>query len=106
MKDFLDNAGRIFKTATSTNGIELESGPLAILIGEGGAIRMITGSDWPLGSLEAHYGACAAYRVSRTAGQVRVEGKSRDASCLLQSEPASSVGRRLLADRPRYVLAA
>ena len=37
---------------------------------------------------------------------VRVEGKSRTASCILESEPASSVAKRILVDRPRYLLAA
>ena len=106
MTDFLQNAERIFETASSAEGMELESGNLAILIGQDGAIRMVMGSDWPLHSLETHYGAKAAYRVSREASQVRVEGKSRGASCMLQSEPISSIAKRLLADRPRYLLAA
>ena len=104
--DFVENAQRIFETATSAGGAELESGDLSILIGADGAIRLLMGSDWPLDSLEAHYGARAAYRVSRNENQVRVEGKSRNARCLLRSEPESSVARRLLADRPRYLLAA
>lgn len=106
MTDFLQNAERIFETATSAQGMELESGNVAILIGQDGGIRMLMGSDWPLHSLEAHYGAQAAYRIIRTADQVRVEGKSRAATCVLESEPESSVARRLLADRPRYLLAA
>lgn len=106
MTDFLNNAGRIFETASSTAGSELESGAISILIGEDGAIRMVMGSDWPLISLESHYGARAAYRVSRDDRRLRVEGRSGTASCLLQSEPAPSVARRLLADRPRYILAA
>ena len=104
MRDFLDNAGRIFETASATGGAGLPSGSVSILIGPDGAVRMILDSDWPLASLEAHHGARAAYRVSRTATQLRVEGKSRDASCLLESEPAPAIARRLLADRPRYVL--
>jgi hypothetical protein len=106
VSDFLDNAGRIFETATSTGGSELESGALSIVIGQDGAIRMVMGSDWPLHSLQAHYGASAVYRVTRDTSQLRVEGKSRTASCLLQSEPPQSVAKRLLADHPRYVLAA
>jgi hypothetical protein len=103
--DFLANAERIFETAASADGAELQSGDLAILIGQDGAIRMLMGTDWPLDSLQAHHGASAAYRVSRSGVQVRVEGKSRTGSCLLQSEPVSSIAKRLLADRPRYVLA-
>lgn len=106
MSDFLQNAERIFETATSAAGSQSESQDFAILIGRDGAIRMVMGSDWPLYSLEAYHGAQAAYRVSRCATQVRVEGKSSTATCLLESEPIASVARRLLADRPRYLLAA
>jgi hypothetical protein len=106
VSDFLTNAERIFETAASANGPELEFGALAILIGQDGAIRMLMNSDWPVDSLQAHHGASAAYRVSRSGGQVRVEGKSQTGSCLLQSEPVSSVAKRFLADRPRYLLAA
>jgi len=104
--DFIENAQRIFETAASAKSAEMESGEIAILIGQDGAIRMLMGSDWPLASLEAHYGAKAAYRVSRHASQVSVEGKSRTATCLLRSEPVSSAASRVLADRPRYLLAA
>ena len=104
--DFLETAGRIFETAASADGAELESGALAILIGQDGAIHMVMGTDWPLDSLQTHHGARAAYRVSRDGSRVRVEGKSRTASCSLQSEPPSLAARRLLADRPRYILAA
>ena len=106
MTDFLANAERIFETAASADGAELESGDLAILIGQDGAIHMLMGSDWPLDSLQQHHGASAAYRVSRSGAQVRVEGKSRTGSCLLQSMIPSAVAKRLLADRPRYLLAA
>ena len=96
--DFFENAERIFETAASATGAGTESGNLAIVVGDDGAIRMLMGSDWPLDSLRAHLGARAAYRVSRSGSQVRVEGKSRTGACLLQSEPVSSVARRLLAD--------
>src|SRR5258708_7316858 len=60
--DFLQNAERIFETAASADGVELESGTVSILISQEGAIRMVMGSDWPLGSLRQHYGSKAAYR--------------------------------------------
>jgi hypothetical protein len=103
--DFLTNAERIFETAASADGAELESGDLSILIGQDGAIHMLMGSDWPLDSLQTQHGASAAYRVSRNGAQVRVEGKSRTGSCMLQSELPSAAARRLLADRHRYLLA-
>jgi hypothetical protein len=95
--DFLHNAERIFDTAARAEAVELESGDLSIVIAQNGAIRLLMGSDWPLHSLQAQHGG-AAYRVSRRGAQVRVEGKSRSGSCLLQSEPVQSVARRLLAD--------
>ena len=104
--DFLANAESIFETAASANDGGLESGAMAILIGQDGAIRMLMGSDWPVDSLQSHHGARAAYRVSRSGTQVRVEGKSPSGSCLLQSEPAALAAKRLLADRPRYILSA
>ena len=97
MTDFLKNAERILDTAASAYG-QPESGDVAIMIGPDGAIRMLMGSDWSLAALQAHHGAQAAYRVTRNASEVRVEGKSRTGSCLLQSEPPHSVARRLLAD--------
>jgi hypothetical protein len=104
--DFLQNAESILETAASADSVELESGNFSILIGQDGAIHMVMRSDWPLDSLQAHHGAKAAYRVSRSGALVRVEGKSRTASCILESEPASSVAKRILADRPRYLIAA
>jgi hypothetical protein len=104
--DLLRNAERIFETAASAEGAELESGTLAILIGQDGAIRMVMDTDWSLESLQAHHGASAAYKVTRTAAQVRVEGKSRTNSCVLESEPPAAVAKRMLMDRPRYLLAA
>ena len=104
MTGFLDNAQRILETAVSA-GDNAGTESLAILIGADGGIHMVMGSDWPLHTLQAHHGASAAYRISRSGAQVRVEGKSRTGSCLLQSEPPASVARRLLADRPRYLLA-
>lgn len=104
MTDFLANAERIFETAASAGGAELESGDLAILIGQDGAIQMLMGSDWPLSSLQRHHGAKAAYRVRRTGAQLRVEGRSQTESCLLQSELSSAIVKQLLADRPLYLL--
>ena len=106
MTDFLQNAESIFETAVAADGVELESGSVSILISQEGTIRMVMGSDWPLASLQRHHGSKAAYRVSRSGAMVRVEGKSRSGSCVLQSEPSASVAKRMLADRPRYLLAA
>lgn len=104
MTDLLRNAESILNTAASNQG-ELESGSLAILVSDDGAIRMLMGTDWPIDSLHSHYGA-TAYRVSCSGGQVRVEGKSRGASCVLESTTAAGAAKRLLENRPRYLLEA
>src|SRR5207302_11352984 len=98
--DFLTNAERILETTLSGEG------EVSILIGHDGAIRMLLDSDWPLETLHSHHGARAAYRVRRSGGQVRVEGKSATTRCLLQSEPIGVVPIRLLRDQPRYILSA
>ena len=105
MTDFLSNAQSILETATSAGSGDFESGDLSILIGQDGAIHMLASSDWPLASLQAHHGSRAAYRVSRSGDRVRVEGKTRTDSCVLESEPTLAA-RVILADRPRYLLAA
>lgn len=106
MTNLLRDAGRILETATAAGGGEFESESLAILIGQDGAIRLLMDNDWPLASLQAHHGASAAYRVSRTGAQVRVEGKSRGSSCVLESETPAATALRMLSGRPRYLLAA
>ncbi len=95
------NTESIFETAASA---EAEPGDLAILVGRNGSLRLVMGGDWPLESLISEHGSSAAYKVTRTASQVRVEGRSGASLCVLESEPQASVAKRLLADRPRYVL--
>jgi hypothetical protein len=99
VSSFFANAERIFETAQSGDD------EVSILIGQDGAIRMFIGSDWPLESLKAHHGAQAAYQVRRDKGELRVEGRSGTASCLLRTVPAPLIARRLLASQPRYILA-
>jgi hypothetical protein len=104
--NLLRDAERILETAAFTEGVELESGNLAILIGQDGAIRMLMGTDWPLESLQAQHSSRAAYRVRRLGSHVRVEGRSRTGSCVLESEAPGAIAKRILADRPRYLLGA
>ena len=101
--DLFRNAESILSTALSSDSTDLESRALAILVSDDGAIRMLMGTDWPVDSLQSHY--CATvYRVSRSGGQVRVEGKSRTGSCVLESVSMASVAKRMLENRPRYLL--
>ena len=99
MDGFWDQAQQIFSTARQGN---CEDGQFAILVSAEGAIRMLTGEGWSLESLREHYGARAAYRVTRFGGRVRLEARCGSESCLLEAvRPAKAVSP-LLADFPRY----
>ena len=67
-------------------------------------IRMLAGNDWPLESLQAHYGAQIVYRVQQQESMVRVEGRAGSRACLLESAKPNGVARRLLPDRRDYLL--
>jgi hypothetical protein len=98
---FLQHAEEILRTAEQGG---TEDCRLSILVGWDGGIRMVAGSEWELEPLRIHHGARAAYRVTRNAGAVRLEGCSADRTCLLQSG-GSAAARPAWADFPRYQLA-
>lgn len=98
MSAFLKHAEEILETAGQGSG---EDCRLSILVGRDGAIRMVAGSDWELEPLRMHHGAQAAYRVTRRAGCVQLEGRSDEGACLLHSGQEPAAGR-LWADFPRY----
>ena len=101
---FLDNAERILQTAESVrDGGPVEPDWTIMYVPEEG-IRMVAGNDWPLESLQAHYGAQMVYRVQQQESMVRVEGRAGSRACLLESEKPKVVARRLLPDRRDYLL--
>jgi hypothetical protein len=97
---FLKHAEEILETAGQGSGEDLR---LSILVGRDGAIRMVAGSDWELEPLRMHHGARSAYRVTRRAGCVQLEGRSDEGACVLRSGPAAGAGF-LWNDFPRYQL--
>jgi hypothetical protein len=99
VSDFLTNAERILLAAGETTSAGSGPSNLAILITAEGGIHMRDASGWALPSLEQHYGARTVYRVTQTRAGVRVEGRSRGETCLLEKELPNSVARRLLAAR-------
>jgi hypothetical protein len=94
---FLDDAEAILKAAEAAAESALSTANTTILISSKDGIHIPSGSDWPLASLEAHYGARAAYRLSQVSGHVTVEGRSGNQQCRLESEHLQAVARRLLA---------
>jgi len=96
---FLANAEEILETAGIYAGWQGDASDLTFLIAPEGSIRIIAASDWPLESLCRERGATAAYRVSRSAGRVAVEGCSLGRRCFLESESPADTARRLLGRR-------
>jgi hypothetical protein len=93
---FLDDAEAILEAAEAA-AESSNTANVTILISPQGGIHMLSDSDWPLASLEAHHGARTAYRVSQASGHVTVEGRSGNQRCRLESEHPQAVARRLLA---------
>lgn len=108
MDEFLANAGQLLESARAAGGAEGTGGaqggmPLAILIGQDGSIRAVSGSDWPLESLAREHGARMAYRISRSGRTVRVEGRHGMRRCLLEAEaPAHGAQQRAGGRNPAY----
>jgi hypothetical protein len=85
--EFLRDGQSLLEAARVAAGWDQPGGPLAILIGRDGSIRALAGSDWPLESLAAEHGARTVYRLTRTGGKVRVEGRSGQRRLVLELEP-------------------
>jgi len=79
---FLRNAEELFTTAREDAGEDCQ---FSLLVGPDGGIHMVFGSDWGLEPLRQHHGARAAYRVTRSAWSVVLEGRSAGASCKLEA---------------------
>lgn len=95
---FLRNAEELFATARQDAGADCQ---FSVLVGTEGGIHMVYESDWGLEPLRQHHGARAAYRVTRSAGSVALEGRSAGASCRMEAaRPGSLLGP--LAHIPRY----
>ncbi len=97
---FWRNAASLLETAQAGSA-ELDAG-YSILIGEGGEIRMIAASDWPLDSLQRLHGASMAYRVSRERDRVRVEGRAGVRTCLFEAGKPDGAARLLLNSRHEW----
>lgn len=102
---FLDNAAQIFEAAESALRAGNEPSDVTILIGAEGGIHMVSDSDWPLDSLQAHHGAQMAYRVSRHEQSVRVQGRAGYQSCLMETSKPERIARQLLSGIAQYRLA-
>ena len=89
MNAFLTNAEELFATARQDAGADCQ---FSVLVGTEGGIYMVYESDWGLEPLRQHHGARAAYRVTRSAGSVALEGRSAGASCRMEAARGFAVG--------------
>jgi len=98
---FLRHAEEIFAAARTAGPEDCD---MAILVNRDGGIHMIAGADWSLEPMRLHYGASAAYRVSRTGGQVKLEARRANEGCTLVAERPVRAARLGLADFPQYLI--
>jgi hypothetical protein len=98
---FLKHAEEIFAAARTAGPEDCD---MAILVNRDGGIHMIAGGDWPLEPMRLHHGASAAYRVSRSGGQVRLEARRANESCTLVAEKPVRTAGWGLPDFPQYLM--
>jgi hypothetical protein len=80
------DAERLLSTAVSADDHSFTD--TAILLQRDGSIRVTGASGWALPAFLSDSGAAAVYRITRNGGAVRVEGRSRVSSCLLERRTA------------------
>ena len=88
MSRFLEDAERVLETANGTPAY-CGMADMAILLDAWGGMRIVDAVGWRPEALQAHYGAKTVYLVARTAGGIRVTGRSGGQSCVLESSRPS-----------------
>lgn len=106
MDTFFENARRIFEVATSEAS---DSGrdrhdEFAVLVRPDGGLHILMENTPALDSAALAVGARTAYRVSRSGGAVRVEGREDGRRCLLQNQEPKRAWEDLLRDVPAYTI--
>ena len=96
MSHFTERASQLLDAAQSACAHGEVCPDMTVLIGHDGALRLIAHSDWPLESLARERAASAAYRVTQSAGAVRVEGRQGLQRCLLEAPAPAATARLLL----------
>ena len=105
MNSFLENAQQLFDVARADN--KAEDLDFALLVRPDGGLHLIMESSAPFDSPVDYAEARVAYRVTRSGGGVRVQGKNGAQTCLLEDQGRSRVRkipvvRELLRDRVLY----
>jgi hypothetical protein len=86
MDSFLENAQRIFEVAASAS--RDSSDDFALLIQPDGGLHFVMESPFSLEAAAVYTGATTAYRITRSGGGVRVEGRSAGRGCVVETRDA------------------
>lgn len=100
MSLFLSNAQRLMAAAENAPGGE--DTDVAVLVRQDGSLHVVMDAGWQAESAAMHYGARTVYRIRRSQGTTRVEGRSGTDRCLLESHSTAVIARQLLSGVPRY----
>ena len=101
MSAFLKHAEELFAAAHAGGTDDCD---LSILVNRDGGIHMIADADWQLEALRAHHGANAVYRVHRSGGNVRLEARSANQSCVLAADRPARALAPSIPDFPQYLM--
>jgi hypothetical protein len=88
MSRFWTDAMQVFETASAAP--EGASPDLAVVIDGSGGLLIVMEPGWTPEALRAAYGGRAVYQVTRTAQQVRLEGRAPGMSCTLRRSPSTT----------------
>lgn len=95
MDTLLENAQRIFDVARLGDGCQ----DFALLIKPDGGLHFVMESPFSIGAAALHAGSQTAFRITRSRGSVRVEGRSANRDFVLEERNPQ---RELLRDQPLY----
>jgi hypothetical protein len=105
VENLIENANRILATAVEAEQSGLGSNDWTIYVTPEGGYQFIAGSETSLDSLAWSRGAQAAWQVTRANGAVRVDGRSMQRRCRIESESPRRVAQLLLGATHYYDVA-
>jgi hypothetical protein len=101
MDTLFENAHRIFEVARS--GGAADNQDFALLIRPDGGLHFVMEAPFSMEAAALHCGARIAYRITRSADGVRVDGRGGGRNCVLEESSATKTfSREMLRDQPLY----
>ena len=104
MDTLFENAQRIFDVARS--GAAAGNQDFALLVRPDGGLHFVMESPFSIDAAALHYGACTAYRITRSVDGVRVDARCGSRNCVLEESHApQAFSKEMLRDQPLYRIA-